>query len=150
MALVDLLRRGMASLRERASVIGAYFSTLYYLEIIYLMMVLLFIFGKPLAAVAAIALALLLSVHIVRLYNTRPGSRLVQLAIMDVHAALSLAFLVTLAVRGGDPGPTTWLTALVRGLMLLGEIPLIVVMGRRGDPSAPAATPPPLTRAKKR
>jgi hypothetical protein len=55
--------------RERAGRIIPYIATLYYVEIIYLMFVLNFLIGKIPAVISGVALAFLLSLQIVALFN---------------------------------------------------------------------------------
>ncbi|MCL1834086.1 MAG: hypothetical protein FWG49_06240 [Leptospirales bacterium] len=69
-----------------------YLATFYYVEIIYLMLFLNFIYGKTLAVSISIFLTALLSLHIFSLFNKKSFSRKVQLYLMDFHFAFSVAY----------------------------------------------------------
>lgn len=114
-------------------VIGAYFSTLYYLEIIYLMVIVLFVFGKTVAVICGILMTLALTAHILRFFNRRRGSRMTQLIMMDVHASVAAAFVITMILRGSEFTPATGIILALRVVILTGEIPLIYLLsGKEG------------------
>ena len=58
----------------------AYVSTLYFFEILYLMITLLFLYGKTASIVTGAVLSLLLSYHIIQIYFKSPLHRKLQLS----------------------------------------------------------------------
>jgi len=114
--------------RERAGSIIPYIATLYYVEIIYLMFVLNFLFGKISSVVSGIALAVFLSFQIVSLFNRRDLSRKIQLFLMDIHFACSAAFVFSritadFTLSGGDVAVT-----IFRGAAAIIELPMIIIL----------------------
>jgi hypothetical protein len=114
--------------RERAGRIIPYIATLYYVEIIYLMFVLNFLIGKIPAVISGVALAFLLSLQIVALFNRNNTGRKIQLFLMDIHFAYSIAFIFSrffsgFALSGGDIAVT-----LFRGGAALMELPMIIIL----------------------
>ena len=69
-----------------------YLATFYYVEIIYLMIFLNFIYGKSLSITIGILLTVLLTIHIFSLFNKKSTSRKIQLYLMDFHFAFSVAY----------------------------------------------------------
>jgi hypothetical protein len=95
----------MNAIKKRLPEIIAYADVLYYFEIMYLMVGMLFLYGKLVALAAGATLAVLLSVMIMMVYfRTGPG-RLVQLILMEVHCAYALSLAAGAAVYGlyGSP-----------------------------------------------
>ena len=77
---------------EKSHSLLPYIATFYYVEIIYLMIFLNFIYGKTLAVSIGIFLTALLTFHIFSLFNKKSFSRKVQLYLMDFHFAFSVAY----------------------------------------------------------
>jgi len=69
-----------------------YLATFYYVEILFLMIFLNFIYGKTLSITIGILLTVLLTIHIFSLFNKKAISRKVQLYLMDFHFAFSVAY----------------------------------------------------------
>jgi hypothetical protein len=69
-----------------------YLATFYYVEILYLMIFLNFIYGKPFSITVGILLTVLLTIHIFSLFNKKTISRKIQLYLMDFHFAFSVAY----------------------------------------------------------
>lgn len=114
--------------RDRSGSIIPYIATLYYVEIIYLMFVLNFLLGKVLAVTSGITLAVLLSFQIVALFSRRDLSRKIQLFLMDIHFAYSIAFIFSrffsgFALSGGDTAVLVY-----RGIAALVELPMIIIL----------------------
>ena len=114
--------------RDRADRFIPYVATLYYIEIIYMMFVLNFMFGKAVAVISGILLAVLLSVQVVALFNRIDSGRKVQLFLMDLHFAYSVAFIISRIITdfnlsGGDIAVTVYrcITAFI-------ELPLIIIL----------------------
>ena len=81
-------------MKGRLHLAVAYGDVLYYLEIIYAMIALNFLAGKPVAVVMGILCGLLLSAHIIMIYQRHPVSRTIQLFIMDVHLAYAVPYFI--------------------------------------------------------
>lgn len=69
-----------------------YLATFYYIEIIYLMIFLNFLYGKIFAVSTGLLLTFLLTFHVIRLFNKKDINRKIQLYCMDVHFAYTLAY----------------------------------------------------------
>ena len=121
---MELPGRLQAVVRDRIHRIAAYQMTLYYFEILYLMLALLFMYGKAVSLIKGAALSLLLAVHIVQVYFRKNRNRLIQLFIIDLHAAYALGYLFSIAVRGMDADPGAVLILATRTATLVLELPL--------------------------
>lgn len=82
--------------RSRIHLYGAYLQVWYYVEILYLMGIFLVVYGKALAFLWGVILAVLLSIHIIRFYFRQETSRRVQLVLMDLHVAYSVSMVIAL------------------------------------------------------
>jgi hypothetical protein len=113
---------------KRAHIITAYASLGYFFEIIYIMIALLFLYGKPMALAAGFTLTALLSVQIIGLYRRRNINRKIQLFLMNVHAAYALPYLLGMVIGGftGTVHDAVFLTA--RALLAAFELPALYLL----------------------
>ncbi len=99
-AMSTSINRLLQAIEDHASagihLYGAYLQVWYYVEILYMMGVFLVVYGKGLAFLWGIVLAVLLSVHIIRFYFRKETSRRVQLVLMDLHVAYSVSLMMSL------------------------------------------------------
>ncbi len=102
-----------------------YLPALYYIEIIYAMFALFMSAGKLFGIITGFLFGILISVHIVFLYFRKKSSRIIQLILMDIHAAYSGAFVINFIASGMNFNPATTLLFSFRLLMLLIEVPMI-------------------------
>ncbi len=86
--------------RRRANSALPYIATLFYIEIILLFIFLNFLYGKPAALAAGIVLTVLVTLHVIMLFNDNPANRKIQLFLMDAHVAWSVAFVIIRMVPG--------------------------------------------------
>ena len=114
--------------RERCWRLIPYIATLYYLEIMYLMFIVNFIAGKIISVGAGFALAILLSFHVVALFNRKNLNRKIQLFLMDLHFAYSAAFIFSRIVNGFTLSGGDIVLTIFRGGIALIEIPMIIVL----------------------
>lgn len=114
--------------RERCWRLIPYIATLYYLEIMYLMFIVNFIAGKIIAVGTGFALAILLSFHVVALFNRKNLNRKIQLFLMDLHFAYSAAFIVSRVVTGFTLSGGDIAVTVFRGITALIEIPMIIFL----------------------
>ncbi len=121
---MDYLHRVSGPVRGRIHRVAAYQMTLYFFEILYLMIALLFMYGKAVSIAVGAALSLLLAVHIVQMYFKKNRNRLIQLFIIDLHAAFAIGYLFGTAARGADADPAAALILATRTLTLAMELPL--------------------------
>jgi hypothetical protein len=105
-----------------------WFAVLYYLEIMYFMVTLLFMAGKTVAATVSGILALLLAVHIFMIYFKRPASRIMQLALMDLHCAYSVPFVLSLVMSGAEYSTLDTVFMALRLLMAAAELAFIFAL----------------------
>ena len=99
-----------------------YIATFYYVEIIYLMIFLNFIYGKTFAASLGIFLTLLLTFHIFSLFNKKSFNRKVQLYLMDFHFAFAVAYFFNRLFTDSDLTSIDSMIALLRLTVALIEI----------------------------
>ncbi len=109
----------------------SYFSTLYYVEIVVLMVSVLFVYGKFASVTVGIVLSILLTLQIVRIFYKRDRYRKIQLILMDLHLAYGLAFFATLPWSGFRLDGANALVFSVRLILVAGEIVLIFLLTDR-------------------
>ncbi len=112
-------------IRARIHQVSAYIATLYYLEIVFLMFGLLFLYGRAVSIVAGILLTLALTYHVIQLFLKNSLHRKLQLWLMDFHAAFSAGFFFYNAVQGVDTAPAALIVLITRALILACELPLL-------------------------
>jgi len=115
-------------IRDKCIAALPYLASLYYLEIIYLLVILTMVLGKSVALALAFSLAILLSIHLVGLSERNELNRKIQLFLMDIHIAY------TLALFGG----TLWnhvplntvdaIISVIRLVMAAFEIPCVIIL----------------------
>lgn len=105
-----------------------YLTTLYYIEIIYLMFILLLAFGKTVSVSAGFLLAFLLTVHIIMLNSGKKSSSKIQLLIMDIHGAYSITFLSVAAYHYTEIHAAAIAIIIMRSLLLAWELLSICVL----------------------
>jgi hypothetical protein len=118
----------LSGLNEKKFSIVPYFATIYYAEIIYLMLVINFFYGKVISIITCMLLAFLLTVHVIRLFNKKNFNRLLQLYIMDVHAAYSLAFFFNKIYSGYNLAAGDYVVIFFRLAAAAAEIIMILVL----------------------
>jgi hypothetical protein len=112
----------------RAHRMSAYIVTLYYLEIIFLMTMLVFLYGKLAAVSAGILLSLALAYHIIQLYYGKNLHRKIQLWIIDIHAAFAAGYLFYCAWPGIGADAATLAIIWARAIILTCELPLLYIL----------------------
>jgi hypothetical protein len=123
-------------IRSRIHQISAYIVTLYYLEIVFLMFGLLFLYGKAVSILTGVVLTLLLTYHIIQLFFRNSLHRKLQLYLIDIHASFAAGYLFYNAVQGFDTAPAALIILLARSLLLACELPLLYCLS--GDEGARA------------
>ena len=115
----------------RIHIYSAYFSILYFFEIMYLMVLLFFVTGSGPALVAGAVLAPLLSYHIIMLYYGNALHRKIQLYLMDLHLALSVASIARALFWNTDATAIFVSFLFIRMILILGEPVLIYFLTDR-------------------
>ena len=105
----------------------SYYSTLYYIEIIYFMFMLLIIYGRTAAVITGLIFTGLFTIHVIRLFFQKNINRKIQVVIMDIHIAYTAGFLVNrifgdLPLSGLDE-----FMIIFRGLTAVVAIPLVFI-----------------------
>ena len=105
--------------------ITAYFTLLYFFEVIYIMFILLISRGKTTAVIIGLFFSVLLSYHIISLFLKKEVNRKIQLFLMDIHFAYALSYIINaLAVNivliNGDK-----IILFIRIIITIFELPLI-------------------------
>lgn len=117
-----------SAVRGKAHRLGAYIATLYYIEIIILMIMLVFIYGKIAAVLAGVILSLALAYHIIQLYYKNDLHRKIQLAMIDAHAAFAAGYLFYFAWPGIEADALGPFIIAARSLILACELPLLFLL----------------------
>ncbi len=115
-------------LKENIHYLVSYFSTLYYVEIVILMVSVLFVYGKILSVAVGLLMAVLLTVQIINVFYKKDRSRKIQLFLMDLHLAYGLAFFINLPFTGYQLNSSNALILTVRSVLVIGELFLIYLL----------------------
>jgi len=124
----EIFTGSMETRGQRAHSAVPYLATVFYGEIMLFLLFSSFLYGKTAAVFAGVALTLLLTVHVLLLFNGSAFCRRVQLLLMDFHIAWSAVFLAgriisDLPLSGFD------LTVMAfRGLAASIELALLVLI----------------------
>jgi hypothetical protein len=108
-----------------------YLATFYYIEIIYLMIFLNFLYGKVYAVAAGLLTAFFLTFHIFRLFNKKNINRKIQLYFMDIHFAYSLAYLFNRLFSGNDFTTVDTAVTVFRLITAFLEIAALIILTDR-------------------
>lgn len=108
-----------------------YFTILYYVEIIYLIFILLILFGKTFSIIAGAILSLLLAYHIISLNYMKNMNRKAQLVIMDIHFAYSISFIANLLMIDIPVSGHDIPLIGIRLLLIIVELPMIFYLTDR-------------------
>ncbi len=125
-----------AFIRNRIHQVSAYIATLYYLEIVFLMFGLLFLYGRAAAIIVGLLLTLLLTYHIIQLFFKNSLHRKLQLYLIDIHAAFAMGYLFYNAAQGLDRAPSALIILIARSMLLACELLLFYYLA--GDEGAEA------------
>lgn len=87
-------------LKKRADSFTPYVATFYYVEILYFMIFINFLYGKVYAVITGISLSIILTSHVLRLFYKKDFNRKLQLFIMDFHFAYSSVFIINRLLSG--------------------------------------------------
>lgn len=114
--------------RERSWKTIPYIATLYYIEIIYFMFVANFLAGKVLAVAGGFLFAVFLTYHVVALFNRRNLNRIIQLFLMDLHFAYSVAFIMSRFINDYKLSGGDITVSVYRGIVAVIELPMIIAL----------------------
>lgn|GEM_PF-432915 len=98
---------------ERVNVFVAYFDVLYFMEILYIMIVLNILFGSMVSFITGFCLGVFLATQIVMIYFKKRIARIIQLVFMELHIAYSFPLLIGL-ILGYRTYPLDYLVILFR------------------------------------
>ena len=102
-----------------------YISSLFYLEIMYLSLILFLIFGRSTAIVFVLVLTILYSFQIINLAKKSNIARKVQIVIFDIHLASGIVFLICAIFIPDILGEYNTWYFLFKVLSVSVEIPLL-------------------------
>jgi hypothetical protein len=114
--------------RNRANSALPYISTLFYVEILLIFIFLNFLYGKPFALAVGLLLIALLTLHVIMLFNENPVNRKIQLLLMDLHVAWSVAFVVIHIAPGLHLSFFDMAAAVFRAFAAAVELPVIFLV----------------------
>ena len=119
------------NINEKVDSFVPYLATFYYIEIIYLMIFLNFLYGKIYAVTAGILLSLFLTFHVIRLFNKKNINRKIQLYFMDIHFAYSLAYFFNRMFSGNDFTTVDTVVTVFRLITAFIEIAAVIILTDR-------------------
>jgi hypothetical protein len=105
-----------------------YLAAFYYIEIIYAMFTLFMTAGKIFGVTVGFLFGILISMHIVFLFFRKNFSRVIQLVLLDIHAAYSGAFVINFITAGMVFNLASGLLFSFRMLMFIIEVPMILYL----------------------
>ncbi len=123
----EKLAKFLPGFEEKAPALLPYFSTLYFVEVIYFMFMLLLIYGRTAAVLCGFILALLLTFHVIGLFFMKNRYRKIQLILMDIHIAFTVGFLINRIAGDISLSSMDEFMMVFRGLTALLEIPLVFI-----------------------
>jgi len=123
----EKLAKFLPGYEEKAPSFLPYFSTLYFVEILYFMVMLLLIYGRTSAIICGFILALLLTFHVIGLFFMKNRHRKIQLLLMDLHIAFTAGFLINRLMGDISLSSMDEFMMVFRGLTALLEIPLVLL-----------------------
>ncbi|MFC1669348.1 hypothetical protein ACFL20_03090 [Spirochaetota bacterium] len=115
-------------LKKRINAVTAYFTVLYFFEIIFFMIVFLVTQGKLIAVIFGILTAIILTAHIISVYFFKNRNRKIQIVLMEIHFAYSISFIISYFIHGIGGYIIDNIFLIVRLILILGEIPLIYLL----------------------
>ena len=131
MALKNILKIKMMEnikknqFKYRVPDITAYFTLLYFFEVIYIMFILLISSGKTTAVIIGLISSVLLSYHIISLFLKKNLNRKIQLFLMDIHFAYALAYIINALAVNTVLINADRLILFIRIIIVIFELPLI-------------------------
>lgn len=118
--------------RGRAHSALPYVSALFYVEIMLLVLFINFLYGRPAAVITGIILTVMLTVHVLMLFNDSGISRTIQLLLMDFHVAWAVTFIAGLLLSDIPVSGFDSLAMCFRGLAAVVELPVIILVTSKG------------------
>ncbi len=122
------MKTAITSIKQNISTITAYMSTAYYIEIIYMMFIISMLAGKTIAIITGALLSILLAVHSISIYQKKTASRVIQLFIMDIHAAIAVVSLKSFLQVSITHGAADTFIVIFRTVFFFVEIALIFLL----------------------
>ena len=116
------------SFKEKLWGLVPYSATLFYIEIIYMMFMAGFLYGKVAAVVSGVMLSILLTFQVIALFGRINISRKIQLFIMDVHLAYSVAFIFNRLLSDFPLSAGDIAMSVFRGGAAVIELPMIILL----------------------
>ncbi len=119
------------NIKEIVNSFVPYLATFYYIEIIYLMIFMNFLYGKVYAVAAGLFLTFFLTFHVFRLFNKKDINRKIQLYFMDIHFAYSLAYFFNRMFSGNDFTTVDTVVTVFRLITAFIEIAAVLILTDR-------------------
>ena len=126
MDITSLYRSVSQKIDHKSTECAAFFDLYYFVEIINVIFIVSFLYGTYIAAAAGLMLSALLTFHIIRLYFDKPYTRIIQLFVMDIHAAYALVFAATFLATQDRQSTQNLVVPLIRTAAALCELILII------------------------
>jgi len=118
-------------IKEKVNSFVPYLASFYYVEIIYLMIFINFLYGKFFAVTSGFILTFFLTVHVIRLFYKKDIHRKIQLYLMDIHFAWSLAYVFNRVFSRNDVTPVDSIVIAFRLVSACIEILAVLILTDR-------------------
>ena len=115
-------------LKQKLPVLLSYISLMYFIEIIYMMLVIVILYGKTASIITGLTLSVLLSYQIISVNLGKKSGRKVQIVIMEIHFAISIAFITNLIRLDLSIYRPDLIITTVRLMLTALELPLIFLL----------------------
>ena len=113
---------------ENAGTLYAYAGVFYFMEIIYFMVAMAFLYGRVPAVVTGLTLSALLCLQLIGLAMRKEPFRKAQLFLMEIHAAYSIPFIIGALSGGLSAGGYDLIFTSLRMLLVAVEIPGLYIL----------------------
>lgn len=123
----DKITAALGERKEKFPRILSYYSTIYFVEIIYFMFMILIIYGRIAAVISGLTFASLLVYHVIGLFFQKNSSRKLQIILMDIHVAFTAGFLINRIFGDLPISVIDEFMIIYRGIAALMAIPLILI-----------------------
>ena len=125
--LTDKLLSALPGFIRKAPRLLPYYSTVYFVEIIYFMFMLLIIYGRTAAVISGLIFSGLLTFHVIGLFFQKNRNRKIQIVLMDIHIAFTAGFLVNRIIGDFPLSGIDEFMIIFRGIAAVMAIPLVFI-----------------------
>jgi hypothetical protein len=125
--LTDKMLSALPGFIGKAPRLLPYYSTVYYVEVLYFMFMMLIIYGRTAAVISGLVCSGLLTFHVIGLFFLKNRNRKIQIILMDIHIAFTAGFLVNRIMGDFPLSGIDEFMIIFRGITSVMAIPLILI-----------------------